>query len=46
VLPEQVAVRDAAHAFDEHDNLRDPRTADAFQTLVSRLVDATRSLVR
>jgi NAD(P)H-dependent FMN reductase len=46
VLPEQVAVRDAAHAFDEHDNLRDPRVADAFQILLSRLVDATRSLVR
>ena len=46
VLPEQVAVRDAAHAFDEHDNLRDPRTADAFQILLSRLVDATRSLAR
>jgi len=30
----------------KHGNLRDPRTADAFQILLSRLVDATRSLAR
>jgi NAD(P)H-dependent FMN reductase len=42
VLPEQVAVRDAPHAFDEHDNLRDPRIAEAFAALLRRLVEATR----
>ncbi len=42
VLPEQVAVRDAANAFDEADNLRDPRTAEAFDGLLRRLVDAAR----
>ena len=44
VLPEQVAVRDAANAFDEDDNLRDPRTAQALRTLLRRLVDAARYL--
>jgi len=44
VLPEQVAVRDAANAFDEDDNLRDPRTAQAFLALLRRLVDAARYL--
>src|SRR3974390_236250 len=42
VLPEQVAVRDAPNAFDEEDNLRDPRTAEAFNALLRRLVDAAR----
>src|SRR5690349_15793533 len=42
VLPEQLAVRDAATAFDEDDELRDPRTAEAFKTLLRRLVDAAR----
>jgi len=42
VLPEQLAVRDAATAFDEDDELRDPRTAEAFRTLLRRLVDAAR----
>src|SRR5215469_6415982 len=40
VLPEQVAVRDASNAFDEDDNLRDPRTAETFNALLRRLVDA------
>jgi len=42
VLPEQVAVRDASNAFDEDDNLRDPRTAESFNALLRRLVDAAR----
>jgi chromate reductase len=42
VLPEQVAVRDAPHAFDEHDNLRDPRIAEALAAMLRRLVEATR----
>jgi hypothetical protein len=44
VLPEQVAVRDAPNAFDEDDNLRDPRIAQALQALLRRLVDAARYL--
>jgi chromate reductase, NAD(P)H dehydrogenase (quinone) len=44
VLPEQVAVRDAVNAFDEDDNLRDPRIADAFKLLLRRLVDGARYL--
>jgi NAD(P)H-dependent FMN reductase len=42
VLPEQLAVCDAATAFDEDDELRDPRTAEAFKTLLRRLVHAAR----
>jgi NAD(P)H-dependent FMN reductase len=42
VLPEQVAVRDAANAFDANDNLHDPRTAEALRALLGRLVEATR----
>ena len=44
VLPEQVAVRDAPNAFDENDELRDPRTAQALSSLLRRLVDAARYL--
>jgi chromate reductase len=44
VLPDQVAVRDAANAFDTEDNLRDPRTAEALRTVLRRLVDAARYL--
>jgi chromate reductase len=42
VLPEQVAVRDAPNAFDENDDLRDPRTAQTLVSLLRRLVDAAR----
>ena len=44
VLPEQVAVRDAANAFDTDDNLHDPRTAEALRALLRRLVEAARYL--
>jgi chromate reductase, NAD(P)H dehydrogenase (quinone) len=44
VLPEQVAVRDAANAFDADGRLHDPRTAEALRTLLRRLVDAARYL--
>ena len=44
VLPEQVAVRDAASAFDADDGLRDPRSAEALKSLLARLVDAARYL--
>ncbi|HLH88126.1 MAG TPA: NAD(P)H-dependent oxidoreductase [Xanthobacteraceae bacterium] len=44
VLSEQVAVRDAANAFDADDSLRDPRSAEALKALLERLVDAARYL--
>ena len=44
VLPEQVAVRDAANAFEADDSLRDARSAEALKALLSRLVDAARYL--
>jgi chromate reductase, NAD(P)H dehydrogenase (quinone) len=42
VLPEQVAVRDAANAFDDEDNLRDARTAATLKAVLGRLFDAAR----
>jgi NAD(P)H-dependent FMN reductase len=44
VLPEQVAVRGAAEAFDEMDDLRDERAARALKTLAQRLVDMARQI--
>jgi len=42
VIPEQVAVREAASAFDETDGLRDERAAGLLKTVVNRLVDMAR----
>ena len=42
VIPEQLAVREAASAFDEMDNLKDERTAGLLQTVVNRLIDMAR----
>jgi NAD(P)H-dependent FMN reductase len=39
VIPEQVAVREAAQGFDERDNLTDERAARALQATAHRLVD-------
>ncbi|HVY58291.1 MAG TPA: NAD(P)H-dependent oxidoreductase [Xanthobacteraceae bacterium] len=44
VLPDQVAVREAATAFDEKDNLRDERTAITLKQVLRRLVDMVRQL--
>lgn len=44
VLPEQIAVREAADAFDEIDNLKDERSARLLKTVVHRLVETTRQL--
>jgi NAD(P)H-dependent FMN reductase len=44
VLPDQVAVREAATAFDEKDNLRDERTAGTLKQVLRRLVDMVRQL--
>ncbi len=40
VIPEQVAVREAASGFDEIDALRDERTANALRNVLARLVEA------
>src|SRR5262245_26866986 len=42
VIPEQVAVREAANAFDENDGLKDERTAGLLKAVVNRLVDMAR----
>src|SRR5262245_199535 len=42
VIPEQIAVREAASAFDEADRLKDERAAGLLRTVVSRLVDMAR----
>jgi hypothetical protein len=39
VLPEQVAIRNAASAFDEAENLRDEGDADRLRSMLARLVD-------
>jgi NAD(P)H-dependent FMN reductase len=39
VLPEQIAVRNAATAFDDNDNLRDEPSAKLLKTVAQRLVD-------
>lgn len=44
VLPEQVAVREAASAFNDDDTLRDERTARALKTTLERLVEVARQL--
>jgi chromate reductase, NAD(P)H dehydrogenase (quinone) len=40
VLPDQIAVRDAATAFDSMDNLRDEANANRLRTVLGHLVDA------
>ncbi len=40
VIPEQIAVREAADAFDDTDNLKDERNARFLVTVTRRLVDA------
>lgn len=42
VLPEQIAVREAANGFDDAGGLRDERAAKALRGLLSRLVEAAR----
>jgi chromate reductase, NAD(P)H dehydrogenase (quinone) len=39
VIPEQIAVGDADHAFDDRDNLRDEALATALKAMARRLVD-------
>jgi chromate reductase len=42
VIPEQVAVREAATAFDDEGNLKDERTAGLLKAMVQRLVELAR----
>jgi chromate reductase len=42
VIPEQIAVREAANAFDESDNLKDERAGNLLKTVAHRLVDMAR----
>jgi chromate reductase, NAD(P)H dehydrogenase (quinone) len=44
VIPEQIAVREASHAFDENDELKDERSAALLRTLVRRLVELARQI--
>jgi chromate reductase len=44
VLPDQIAVRDAATAFDDMDNLRDETNANRLRTVLGELVDAAHQL--
>jgi chromate reductase, NAD(P)H dehydrogenase (quinone) len=42
VIPEQIAVREAAHAFDEADELKDERSAGLLKAIARRLVELAR----
>jgi chromate reductase, NAD(P)H dehydrogenase (quinone) len=44
VIPEQIAVREASHAFDENDELKDERSATLLRKLVRRLVELARQI--
>jgi chromate reductase, NAD(P)H dehydrogenase (quinone) len=44
VIPEQIAVREASHAFDENDGLKDERSAALLRTLARRLVEVARQI--
>jgi chromate reductase len=44
VIPEQIAVREAASAFDEIGNLKEERAANLLKTVATRLVDMARVL--
>jgi chromate reductase, NAD(P)H dehydrogenase (quinone) len=44
VIPEQIAVREASHAFDENDELKDERSAALLKALARRLVELARQI--
>lgn len=46
VLPEQIAVREAASGFDDNDNLREERAATMLKTVLARLVETSRQFAR
>jgi NAD(P)H-dependent FMN reductase len=45
VIPEQVAIPHADHAFDEMDNIADTGTANLFRAQLARLVDMARMMM-
>jgi chromate reductase len=45
VIAEQVSVPNAAHAFDDMDELRDARAADELKIVVRKLIDAAKLLM-
>ena len=45
VIPEQIAVREAASAFDDMDNLKDERSGKALAALIARLVEMARQFM-
>jgi NAD(P)H-dependent FMN reductase len=44
VIPEQIAVANAEHAFDDMDNLKDPRNATALKAVARRLVEMAQQI--
>ena len=42
MLPEQIAVRGAAQAFDDMDELKDASAADLLKRVIARLTDMAR----
>lgn len=46
VIPEQVAIQNADHAFDAMDNISETRVANLLRAQLSRLVDMTRLIMR
>lgn len=44
VIPEQIAVREASHAFDDNGELKDDRSAALLRTLARRLVELARQI--
>ena len=44
VIPEQIAVREAASAFDEMDNLKDERAAGLLKAVAQRLIEMAREM--
>jgi hypothetical protein len=44
VIPQQVTVPNAADAFDEEDQLKDPRAAEQLKVVVRQLLDYARMI--
>ena len=44
VIPDQIAVREASHAFDDNDDLKDERSAALLRALARRLVELARQI--
>jgi chromate reductase len=44
VIPEHIAVREASHAFDENDELKDERNAAQLKAVARRLVEVARQV--